>query len=104
MDMAFLKRNNTDQLAARLAFQHLNHEPTDAVQHSEGSFSLCYRVKFQHGPIVLVRFPALGRSMFRHEKLDEITVKEYDTNNIYIHYDLPRLRAWHVCSRTVYDN
>ncbi|KAK2764537.1 hypothetical protein FQN54_009232 [Arachnomyces sp. PD_36] len=80
--MRHLDKHKTDELAARLAFQHLGREPVDAMHHSQGSFNRCYRVKFREGPDVLVRFPALGRSMFRREKLeDEVAVMEYITHN-----------------------
>lgn len=76
--MRHLDRNKTEEMAARLAYKHLQREPIDAMAHSQGSFNRCYRVKFKQGPDVLVRFPALGRSMFRREKLeDEAAVMEY---------------------------
>ncbi|WEW60256.1 hypothetical protein PRK78_005741 [Emydomyces testavorans] len=80
--MRHLKKFKNEQLAAKLACQHYHGEPIDAVHHSQGSFNRCYRVKFRDGTDVLVRFPALGRSMFRREKLqDEIAVMEYLSRN-----------------------
>ncbi|KAM5429677.1 hypothetical protein McanMca71_007105 [Microsporum canis] len=88
--MRHLEKNKTHELAARLAFQHLRREPVSAAYYSQGSFNRCYRVKFKHGPDVLVRFPALGRSMFRQEKLeDEVAVMEYIANNTSI--PIPRV-------------
>lgn len=88
--MRHLDKHKTDELAARLAFHHLGREPVDAMHHSQGSFNRCYRVKFREGPDVLVRFPALGRSMFRQEKLeDEVAVMEYIIHNTSI--PIPRV-------------
>ena len=76
--MRHLDQFKTERMAAQLAFQHVGRQPIDAMHHSQGSFNRCYRVKFKQGPYVLVRFPALGRSMFRREKLeDEIAVLKY---------------------------
>lgn len=73
--MRHLDKYKTNELAARLAFRHLGREPVDSMHHSQGSFNRCYRVMFREDPDVVVRFPALGRSMFRREKLeDEIAV------------------------------
>lgn len=75
--MRHLNKNKTDQLAARLAFQHCGWELMLNTFHKD-SFNCCYRVHFTNGPDVLVRFPALGRSMFRREKVeDEIAVMRY---------------------------
>ncbi|KAF3490771.1 phosphotransferase family protein [Arthroderma uncinatum] len=85
-----LEKYKTDELAARLAFKHLSREPVDAMYHSQGSFNRCYRVKLRDGPDVLVRFPPLGRSMFRQEKLeDDIAVMEYIASNTSI--PIPRV-------------
>ena len=76
--MRHLNKHKTEQLAARLAYQHCGRVPVNAEHHSQGSFNRCYRVKFEDGPDVLVRYPALGRSMFRKEKLhDEVVVMDY---------------------------
>lgn len=84
--MRHLNKHKTEQLAARLAYQHCDRVPVNAEHHSQGSFNRCYRVKFEEGRDVLVRFPALGRSMFRKEKLqDEIAVMDY----IRLHTSVP---------------
>lgn len=80
--MRHLDQYKTERMAAKLAYDHVGRLPVDAMHHSQGSFNRCYRVKFKQGPDVLVRFPALGRSMFRREKVeDEITVLEYIAQN-----------------------
>lgn len=80
--MRHLDKYKTYELAARLAFQHLGRQPVDSMHHSQSSFNHCYKVMFREGPDVIVRFPALSRSMFRREKLeDEIAVMEYIRHN-----------------------
>ncbi|EFE43333.1 hypothetical protein TRV_01892 [Trichophyton verrucosum HKI 0517] len=76
--LRYLRSNNIEESACKLASHHVRREATSAEEYLAGSFNRCYRVKFKDGPDVLVRFPALGRSMFRREKIvDEITVMEY---------------------------
>ncbi|KAK2812931.1 hypothetical protein FQN50_000952 [Emmonsiellopsis sp. PD_5] len=90
--MRHLDKYKSHELAARLAFQHLRREPVDATHLSQGSFNRCYRVKFRKGSDVVVRFPALGRSMFRREKLeDEIAVMAYIASHTSI--PVPRVLA-----------
>lgn len=80
--MRHLDQYKTEKLAAKLAYEHVGRLPVDAMHHSQGSFNRCYRVKFKQGPDVLVRFAALGRSMFRREKVeDEVAVLEYIVQN-----------------------
>lgn len=88
--MRHLDKYENHRLAASLAFKHLGPQPIDAAHHSQGSFNRCYKVKFREPPDVLVRFPALGRSMFRREKLqDEIFVMKYIAQNTSI--PIPRV-------------
>ncbi|KAI1822499.1 phosphotransferase enzyme family protein [Xylaria intraflava] len=73
-----LLRNQPEELAAKLAFRHCPGTPVTASRLANGAFNVCYRVTFEDGKRVVVRFTALGRVVARREKVgDEIAVMEY---------------------------
>lgn len=73
-----LLRNSPENLAARLASQYCPGTPLTASRLSNGAFNVCYRITFESGRRVLVRFTALGRVIARNEKVeDEVAIMEY---------------------------
>lgn len=73
-----LVRNSPEELAGKLASRHCSGTPATASRFSNGAFNICYRVTFENGYRVLVRFTALGRVIARNEKVeDEFAVMEY---------------------------
>ncbi|KAH8706068.1 kinase-like domain-containing protein [Talaromyces proteolyticus] len=74
--------NAPEELAAKLAAKHWPGTPTTASRFSNGAFNLCYRVTYQDGSRILVRFTALGRVLLRNEKVeDEVAVMNYLAQN-----------------------
>lgn len=77
-----LLANAPEELAGKLAVKHYPGTPTTASRFSNGAFNVCYRVTYQDGSRFLVRFTALGRVLFRTEKVeDEVAVMNYLTQN-----------------------
>ena len=73
-----LLRNSPEGLAGKLASRHCAGTPVTAKRLSNGAFNVCYRVTFEDGHRVVVRFTALGRVIARNEKVeDEVAVMEY---------------------------
>ncbi|OOF97130.1 hypothetical protein ASPCADRAFT_165669 [Aspergillus carbonarius ITEM 5010] len=73
-----LVRNSPERLAAKLASQHCPGEAVTAARLSNGASNFCYRVSFEDGTRVVVRFTALGRVLLRREKVkDEVAIMEY---------------------------
>lgn len=69
----------------QLAEHHAQRIAKSACPWKDGSLNVCYRVKFDEGPDAIVRFAALGRTIFRAEKVeDEVTVLQYLRQNISI--------------------
>ncbi len=70
--------NNPEQYAATLAVRHHEGAPATAKLLANGAFNVCYRVTFENGDRVVVRFTAIGRVLARHEKVeDEVAVMRY---------------------------
>lgn len=70
--------NSPEELAGKLASRHCPGTPVTALQLANGAFNICYRVTFENGHRVLVRFTALGRVIARNEKVeDEVAIMEY---------------------------
>lgn len=73
-----LLRNSPEDLAGKLASRHFPGTPVTASLLPNGAFNVCYRVTFDNGHRVLVRFSALGRVIARNEKVeDEVAIMEY---------------------------
>lgn len=73
-----LLRNSPEESAGKLALRHCPGTPVRASRHQNGAFNVCYRVTYDNGPRVLVRFTALGRILARKEKVeDEVAVMTY---------------------------
>ncbi|PLB48908.1 phosphotransferase enzyme family protein [Aspergillus steynii IBT 23096] len=73
-----LLRNAPENLAGRLASQHYPGTPVTASRLPNGAFNVCYRVTYDDGHRVVVRFTALGRVIARNEKVeDEVAVLTY---------------------------
>jgi len=73
-----LLRSETPQLAITLATQHRSGRATAAYEWYHGNFNACYKVEFEDGFHAIVRFAALGKAIFRSEKvLNESFVMEY---------------------------
>ncbi|KAJ9271236.1 hypothetical protein DTO212C5_2586 [Paecilomyces variotii] len=70
--------NSPEQLAGKLAAKHRQGTPVSASQPFNGAFNVCYRVTYEDGYRVIVRFAALGRVTFRNEKVeDEVSIMDY---------------------------
>ncbi|KAJ5584300.1 uncharacterized protein N7459_004100 [Penicillium hispanicum] len=73
-----LLSNAPEELAGKLAARHCPGQPVTASRLSNGAFNLCYRVTFENGHRVIVRFTALGRVVARSEKVeDEVSIMQY---------------------------
>ncbi|KAJ5218169.1 Aminoglycoside phosphotransferase [Penicillium cinerascens] len=71
--------NSPEDLAGKLASRHYpGSTPATASRLSNGAFNVCYRVTFENGRRVVVRFVALGRVVARNEKVeDEVAIMQY---------------------------
>lgn len=93
---ADLAKRGVCKRATDLAQKHLRQQSTNSKLHSQGTYHRNYRVNFQGRPDVLVRFPALGRSMFRLENLlDEMKVMSYLQE--YTNIPVPPVLGFGVC-------
>lgn len=73
-----LVRNSPEELAGKLASRHYPGKPATASRVPNGAFNICYRVTYENGHRVLVRFTALGRVIARNEKVeDEVAIMKY---------------------------
>ncbi|KZF26708.1 kinase-like protein [Xylona heveae TC161] len=73
-----LLRNSPEDLAGKLASRHCPGTPVTALRLSNGAFNICYRVTYEDGRRVEVRFAALGRVIARNEKVeDEVAIMSY---------------------------
>ncbi|KAJ5123909.1 phosphotransferase enzyme family protein [Penicillium bovifimosum] len=73
-----LLRNVPEELAGKLASQHYPGTPVTASRLRNGAFNICYRVTYDNGHRVVVRFTALGRAIARNEKVeDEVSIMNY---------------------------
>lgn len=73
-----LLRNSPEQLAGKLASQHCSGSPVTASRLRNDASNVCYRVTFEDGKRVVVRFTALGRVVARNEKVeDEVAVMRF---------------------------
>ncbi|EYE96084.1 phosphotransferase family protein [Aspergillus ruber CBS 135680] len=77
-----LVKNSSETLVTKLALQHRPGIPVSTTRFSHGAFNFCYQVAYEDGCRILVRFTALGRAVFRHEKVqDEVAVMRYLAEN-----------------------
>lgn len=73
-----LLRNSPEELAGKIASRHCPSTPITASRLLSGAFNICYRVTYQNGHRVLVRFTALGRVIARNKKVeDEVAIISY---------------------------
>lgn len=73
-----LLQREPEQLAMRLAKKHYEGKTVAACVWKNGAFNVCYRVKYEDNTNVIVRFAALGRSVFRQEKVEnEVAILQY---------------------------
>lgn len=73
-----LVRKSPEYLAMQLAAAHRAGKPTAACLWRNGSFNICYRVRYEDGFNAIVRFAALGRTIHRKEKVEnEVVVMKY---------------------------
>lgn len=73
-----LLKHSPEELAGRLALRHCPGTPTRAKRLPNGAFNVCYRVTYESGQRVVVRFTALGRVTARNEKVeDEVSIMNY---------------------------
>ena len=71
-------RTSPEHLAMQLAAKHRAGKPSAACLWRNGAFNVCYRVKYEDGFHAVVRFAALGRAIFRNEKVsNELAVMKY---------------------------
>ncbi|PYI22040.1 phosphotransferase enzyme family protein [Aspergillus violaceofuscus CBS 115571] len=73
-----LLRNSPEELAGKVASRHRAGTPVKAAPLANGAFNVCYRVTYDDGHRVVVRFTALGRIVARGEKVeDEVAIMQY---------------------------
>lgn len=76
--MAALLQREPEQPAIRLAKKHRERRTVAAREWNNGAFYVCYCVKYEDNTNVIVRFAALGRSVFRQGKVNnEVAVPRY---------------------------
>lgn len=69
-------------LAMQLAAQHRPGKPKAACYWRNGAFNICYLVRYEDGFHAIVRFAALGKVMFRAEKVrNEVAAINYLRQN-----------------------
>ncbi|PLN75277.1 kinase-like domain-containing protein [Aspergillus taichungensis] len=74
--------NSPEELAGKLAARHCPGTPATASLLSNGAFNICYRVTYENGLRVVVRFAALGRAVARKEKVNnEVAIMQYLTQH-----------------------
>ncbi|KAB8213299.1 kinase-like domain-containing protein [Aspergillus novoparasiticus] len=67
-----------EHLSMRLAKKHRPGKTVSACQWESGAFNICYRVRYDGEPDVIVRFAALGRAILRREKVqNEVATMRY---------------------------
>jgi hypothetical protein len=92
-----LLRNSPEALAGKLASRHCPGTPVTASRLSNGAFNVCYRVTYENGHRVLVRFTALGRVIARNEKVeDEVSVMNYVAQHTTI--PVPKVLGYGKCA------
>ncbi|KAJ6184615.1 hypothetical protein N7519_005916 [Penicillium mononematosum] len=65
-------------LSMQLAKKHRPGETISACLWKSGAFNICYLVRYENGPDVIVRFAALGRAILRREKVQiEVATMKY---------------------------
>lgn len=65
-------------LSMQLAKKHRPGETISACLWKSGAFNICYRVRYDDRPDVIVRFAALGRAILRREKVqNEVATMKY---------------------------
>lgn len=73
-----LLRKSPEQLAMQLAAHHRVGSTASACQWRNGAFNVCYRVRYKDGFEAIVRFAALGKTIFRTEKVaNEVAFMKY---------------------------
>jgi hypothetical protein len=69
---------NPEILSMQLAKKHRPGETISACLWKSGAFNICYRVRYDNGPDVIVRFATLGRAILRREKVQiEVATMKY---------------------------
>lgn len=72
-------------------FRHCPGTPVKAARAANGAFNICYRVTYDNGYRVLVRFTCLGRVVARNEKVeDEVAIMQYVAQ----HTAVPVPKVW----------
>lgn len=86
-----LLKNSPEELAGKVASRHCPGTPVKAALAANGAFNICYRVTYDNGYRVLVRFTCLGRVVARNEKVeDEVAIMQYVAQ----HTTVPVPRVW----------
>lgn len=64
-----------EHLTMQLAAKHRPGPPPKAARRwKNGAFNICYQVKYEDEFLAIVRFTALGRTVFRREKVENEVV------------------------------
>lgn len=73
-----LLRKSPEHLAMDLAAKHRDGRPIAACHWKNGSFNICYGVKYDDDVHVIARFAALGRTIYRKEKVNnEVAIMKF---------------------------
>ena len=79
--LRLLSSRSPEILSMHLAKKHRPGETVSACLWKSGAFNICYRVRYDDGPDVIVRFAALGRTILRREKVqNEVATMKYIRN------------------------
>lgn len=92
-----LLKNAPKKLARKLASRHCPGTPATASWRSNGAFNICYRVTFDNGRRVLVRFTTIGRVVARKQKVeDEVAIMQYVAQHTVI--PVPKVLGFGKCA------
>lgn len=73
-----LLKNQPEHYAATLAVKHCLKRAVGAKLLANGAFNVCFRITFEDGQHVVVRFTSIGRVVARHEKVnDEVAIMNF---------------------------
>ncbi|PGH16916.1 hypothetical protein AJ80_05060 [Polytolypa hystricis UAMH7299] len=94
--LKFFLSKSPEILSMELALKHRPGKPLSACRWKNGAFNICYRVKYEDGLHVIVRFAALGKAILRREKVEhEVATMNYLHRNTSI--PVPEVLGSGVC-------
>ncbi|ESZ89981.1 phosphotransferase enzyme family protein [Sclerotinia borealis F-4128] len=91
-----LLKGDPEQLACQLAKKHRPGHKLGAALWKNGAYNVCYRVRYEDGFHAIVRFSALGKTVYRTEKVEnEAIVLQYLHQHTNV--PVPQVLGWGTC-------